>query len=153
VLGLRGCQRSGGEVQLQIFRGTRIRNLFRRIQNKGWEQYDRENARWLAYSGPFPPVPAPYEPPSAEPAPDEKELKRALGAEFEYVGQFYSNAPYLFDNCRSSAIETVEDCARRCLATSLCGNFTYAYHACCTLFRADAEFLPADRDYRQYRLR
>jgi hypothetical protein len=92
---------------------------------------------------------------------DKEDLRRSAQTvpdinSFEYIGLFYSNDNFIYDDAGSQKIGSLEDCANWCNNTNLCENFTYSYFnpatgkGACTLFGANTPRYATTSDYKFY---
>lgn len=108
-----------------------------------------------AYEFVGPPAPPPSDPGTWE----REDFKRNIDSQkdhFQYVGKFFSNDSYLFDDAKSSK-GSLNDCALRCINNPECGYFTYAYQnegengKFCTLYPKNINLIPTSNDYLLYK--
>jgi len=89
-----------------------------------------------------------------EPTREKRSIGQANIGDFDYVGRYYSNDEYLYDNGNlSSARGSLNDCAALCGSLGECTHFTYAFpdtDRVCTLFRGTVNKLPATNEYNLY---
>ncbi len=75
--------------------------------------------------------------------------------QFEHIGQYYSNDPYLYDGSSYTDVKgTKEDCAEQCLDFKDCTYFTYSYansDKICTLFGGEINKMATESDYQLYK--